>query len=173
MSTPRLCTAALLLLCLGSAWAAGPGLGRVPSAEELAELDLSIAPDGRGLPPGSGDVAQGLALYQARCEACHGAGGQGKPADRLSGGLGSLASDKPVKTVNSYWPYATTLFDYIRRAMPLNAPRSLTDSEVYSLCAYLLALDGILAADARLDAASLAAVRMPNRDGFIDRSQER
>jgi len=98
---------------------------------------------------------------------CHGVAGAGQPADRLTGGIGTLASSQPVKTVTSYWPYATTLFDYIRRAMPVNAPRNLTAHEVYALCAYLLSVDGIVQKGAVLDAKSLPKVRMPNRNGFI------
>lgn len=144
-----------------------PDLGRTPSAAELAAIDISIPPDGRGLPAGSGAVDQGRAVYAAKCQACHGAGGAGGSADRLTGGVGSLASPKPVKTVASYWPYATTVFDYVRRAMPLTAPQSLTNNEVYAVTAYLLSLDGIVAQDAVLDAAALPRVRMPNRDGFV------
>lgn len=172
MPTSRL-VLALVLAALGcaSAGAAGPNLGRTATPAEIAAIDIDIAPDGAGLPPGSGDANAGEAVYQAKCAVCHGAAGQGKPADRLVGGVGTLASDKPVRTVGSYWPYATTLFDYIRRAMPLNAPMSLTDDEVYALTAYLLAQDGIVPRDSALDAASLPQVRMPNRNGFVDRSQ--
>jgi len=105
-----------------------------------------------------------------KCLLCHGADGEGGPMDRLAGGTGTLASAKPIKTVGSFWPYATTLFDYIRRTMPLNAPMSLTDDEVYAVTAYLLAMNGIVSRNQTLDAESLPAVRMPNRDGFIDRS---
>lgn len=174
MSTSRL-VLALVLAALGwaTAGAAGPNLGRPATPAGIAAIDIDIAPDGAGLPPGSGDATAGESVYQDKCAVCHGAAGQGKPADRLTGGVGTLASDKPVRTVGSYWPYATTLFDYIRRAMPLNAPMSLTDDEVYALTAYLLAQDGIVPRDRVLDAASLPQVRMPNRDGFVDRSQLR
>lgn len=144
-----------------------PNLGRAPSATELAAIDISIAPDGKGLPAGSGTVEQGAAVYAAKCQACHGANGVGGPNDRLTGGIGSLATPKPVKTIASYWPYATTVFDYVRRAMPITEPQSLTNDEVYALTAYLLSVDGIVAKDARLDAGSLPKVRMPNRDGFV------
>ena len=111
---------------------------------------------------------QGEAVYAAKCQACHGEKGAGRPNDQLVGGIGTIAPDKPpVKTVGSYWPYATTLFDYVRRAMPFNEPKSLTDDEVYAVSAYILDLNGIIGADDVLDAQSLPKVKMPNRDGFI------
>ena len=122
--------------------------------------------DGRGLPAGHGSVRQGQTLFGERCAACHGAQGEGGSADRLVGGQGTLATGKPVRTVGSFWPYATTLFDYIRRAMPYDAPQSLSADETYALSAYVLHLNGILPEDVELDAASLPKVRMPNRDGF-------
>ncbi|MGZ3278972.1 MAG: c-type cytochrome [Caulobacteraceae bacterium] len=163
------------LLLIGAALAAStalaaapkPDLGRAPSPAELAAVDISITPDGRGLPAGSGSVEQGAAVYAAKCQACHGANGAGGPNDRLTGGIGSLTTPKPVKTIASYWPYATTVFDYVRRAMPITAPQSLTNDEVYAVTAYLLSVDGIVPKDARLDAESLPKVRMPNRDGFV------
>ena len=157
---------ALLILC-AAARAEGLGIG-APASEVLVRAwNIDIAPDGRGLPPGEGSVTRGAQLYAERCAPCHGRGGEGKPEDRLSGGRGTLASGTPVKTVGSFWPYATTLFDYIRRAMPFNAPQSLGDEEVYALVAYLLYVNGIVQADAVIDAHSLPAVRMPNRGGFI------
>jgi cytochrome c len=144
-----------------------PNLGRTPTAEELAAIDISIPPDGRGLPAGSGTVEQGAAVYAAKCQACHGANGVGGPNDRLTGGIGSLASPRPVKTIASYWPYATTVFDYVRRSMPITAPQSLTNDEVYAVTAYLLSVDGIVPKDVKLDATSLPQVKMPNRDGFV------
>jgi cytochrome c len=121
---PEILVAAGAALIATVAFAAtpSPNLGRTPSAAELTAIDISVAPDGRGLPPGSGTVEQGAAVYAAKCQACHGANGVGGPNDRLTGGVGSLASPKPVKTVASYWPYATTVFDYTRRAMP-RSPR--------------------------------------------------
>ena len=148
----------------------GLNLGRVVTAEEIKAWDISIPPSGAGLPPGSGSVKQGAAVYAAKCEACHGANGAGKPADALVGGQGTLTSDNPVRTVGSYWPYATTLFDYVRRAMPTNAPKSLTDSEVYAVSAYVLQLNGIIPQDAVMNAQTLPQVKMPNKDGFIDYS---
>jgi S-disulfanyl-L-cysteine oxidoreductase SoxD len=146
----------------------GPNLGRVATPEEIAAWDISIAPDGAGLPPGSGTPAQGAIVYAAKCAACHGDKGTGKPNDQLAGGHGTLAGDQPaVKTVGSFWPYATTIFDYTRRAMPLNDSKSLTSDEIYAVTAYLLHLNGIIAETDTIDAASLPKVRMPNRDGFV------
>jgi mono/diheme cytochrome c family protein len=143
-------------------------LGRSPTPAAVAAADISIGPDGVGLPPGSGTVAEGAAVYAAKCVACHGPDGAGAPGDRLTGGVGTLNSSRPVRTVASFWPYATTVFDYTRRAMPLAAPQSLTDAEVYAVTAYILSIDGIVAKDARLDAASLSRVVMPNRGGVVD-----
>jgi S-disulfanyl-L-cysteine oxidoreductase SoxD len=143
------------------------GLGRPASREEIAGWNIDISPDGVGLPPGRGDVAQGEAIFGAKCAACHGAHGEGKPMDRLVGGFGTVFDKKSERTIGSFWPYATTLFDFIRRAMPLNAPQSLTADETYALCAYLLFLNKIVAQDAVLDAASLPKVQMPNRAHFI------
>src|SRR5687768_3475245 len=169
--------AALVVACATSTTGpssrpAGPGLGRDAMPQEIAAWDISIPPSGAGLPAGTGTVKQGEAVYAAKCVACHAAKGAGKPADQLVGGIGSLATGKPVRTVGSYWPYATTLFDYIRRAMPTTNPMSLTDGEVYAVTAYLLHLNGIVGADAEMNAQTLAQVKMPNRDGFVDWSRK-
>jgi len=132
-----------------------------------AQWNLSISPTGESLPAGKGTAAQGAKIFALKCAVCHGPEGIGASADPLMGEVGSLASDYPEKTVNSYWPYATTLFDYIRRAMPINAPFSLTADEVYALSAYILSQDGIIAADVELNQENLPQVTMPNRDGFI------
>ncbi len=145
---------------------ASPRFGRHASAAEIAALDIDIAPDGAGLPPGSGTPAEGAAVFAVRCASCHGAAGEGGPADPLVGGVGSLTSAKPLLTVGSFWPYATTLFDYLRRAMPYDSPGSLSADEVYALSAHLLERNGVIPAETRLDAVNLPAVRMPNRDGF-------
>lgn len=142
------------------------GIGHPATPDEIAGWNIDIGRDGRGLPPGSGTVSQGREIFAQQCAACHGEKGEGGVGDRLVGGQGTLATAKPVRTVGSYWPYAPTLFDYIRRAMPQNAPQSLSNDEVYAVSAYILSLNGIVPADATLDARSLAAVRMPNRDGF-------
>jgi len=145
-----------------------PNLGKAISAEDLAAWDISVGPDGAGLPPGSGTVKQGEAVFAAKCQACHGEKGAGTPNDRLVGGQGSLPGDKPpVKTVGSYWPYATTLFDYIRRAMPFNESKSLTSDEVYGVVAYLLNLNGVIPESETMNAQSLPKVTMPNREGFV------
>ena len=147
--------------------AQGPNLGRPLTPEEIRKIDITVTPDGRGLPAGSGSVSAGAAVYAKSCLSCHGAQGAGKPQDQLTGGVGSLASGKPVKTPASYWPAATTLFDYIRRAMPIASPQSLTNDEVYAVTAYILSIDGIVPSDAGLDAKSLPRVKMPNKDGFV------
>ena len=153
------------LLTLGAS--ASPNLGQEISTADLAAWDISIPPSGAGLPAGSGNAAEGEAVYQAQCESCHGAEGAGKPADPLVGGIGSLASAKALRTVGSYWPYATTLFDYTRRAMPYDKPQSLSADELYAVTAYILHLNGIIDREQRLDAEALPRVVMPNHDGFI------
>ncbi len=151
----------------GAARAEGPDLGRTATPEEIDQADRSISPDGRGLPPGRGTALEGKLIYLANCARCHGDEGQGGPADKLVGGIGSLTTPRPIKTVGSYWPYATTLFDYIRRAMPYDRPASLGDDEVYAVSAYVLKLNGIVAEDLELNRKSLPRVEMPNRDGFV------
>jgi S-disulfanyl-L-cysteine oxidoreductase SoxD len=145
-----------------------PNLGKPVSPEEIASWDISIGPEGAGLPPGSGTVKQGEAVFAAKCQACHGEKGAGTPNDRLVGGQGSLPGEKPaVKTVGSYWPYATTLFDYVRRAMPYNESKSLTNDEIYGVVAYLLNLNGVIPEGETMNAQSLPKVAMPNREGFV------
>lgn len=144
----------------------GPNLGVPATPEQVAGWDLSIGPDGAGLPPGSGTAAAGKVVYEAKCLACHGAEGAGQPNDRLVGGQGTLREAAPIRTIGSYWPYATTVFDYIRRAMPYVQPHSLTADETYAVTAYLLALNGIIEQDDVMDATSLPKVVMPNRDNF-------
>jgi cytochrome c len=151
----------------------GPGLGQPVSAADLAPWDISIQPDGTGLPPGSGNAATGAQVYATHCVMCHGVGGAGQPNDRLVGGQGTLAELAQIRTIGSFWPYASTVFDYIRRAMPFLAPQSLSNDEVYAVTAYLLAENGVIEAGATLDARTLARVRMPNRDGFIMAYPER
>jgi len=155
------------LVFAGHAGAEGPGLGQEVSSADVTAWDISIAPDGMGLPKGSGSVAAGADVYAAKCASCHGETGTEGPVDPLVGGVGSLASDAPVKTVGSFWPYATTLFDYTRRAMPYDAPQSLSADELYAVTAYVLHLNDIVDADTVLDDASLIAIEMPNMGGFI------
>jgi cytochrome c len=159
-----------LILAAGALWAQSPkyGVGRAPTAEELKALDISVLHDGRGLPEGSGTAAKGKDVYFRRCSKCHGGEGQGKEEGApLVGGGGSLNKPKPLKTVGSYWPYATTLFDYVRRAMPFDRPGTLTNDQIYSVVAHILYLNRIVGENDVIDAKTLAAVKMPNRDGFI------
>ena len=146
-----------------------PKFGTPITQADLAPWDISIGPDGVGLPAGSGTAAQGEKIYLEKCQACHGEKGAGTPNDRLVGGQGTLAgaTTAAVKTVGSYWPYPTTFFDYVRRAMPWNEPKSLSDNDVYALAAYIFSLNGIVPADAVMNAQTLPKVQMPNRDGFI------
>jgi S-disulfanyl-L-cysteine oxidoreductase SoxD len=168
-ATRAVATWAALTLIVASALAAEPPrFGQTISPADLAPWDISVGPDGAGLPPGRGTAKQGEAVFVAVCQACHGEKGAGRPNDQLVGGFGTLASDRPaVKTVGSYWPYAITLFDYVRRAMPYQETKSLTNDELYAVCAYILHLNGIIGPDDALDAQSLPLVKMPNRDGFI------
>jgi S-disulfanyl-L-cysteine oxidoreductase SoxD len=140
------------------------------AANELShsvQWNISISPNGKGLPSGQGTAAQGAKLFANQCAGCHGPEGIGASAEPLMSEVGSLTSDYPERTVNSYWPYATTLFDYIRRAMPINAPFSLSADEVYALCAYILSKDGIVSPESVLNEQTLPQIEMPNRDGFI------
>jgi cytochrome c len=154
------------MLLPGSAAAQTPRLGKNPDPALLRAWDIDVSPDGAGLPAGHGSAEEGAKIYEVKCAACHGENGVGGPADRLTGGVGTLADAHPVKTVSSYWPYATTLFGFIRASMPITEPRSLSAHEVYALCAYLLSIDGVVPRDAVLDAQSLAKTVMPNRHGF-------
>ena len=167
----RLALCAAMIVVAAPAVAQAPQFGQPTTLADIAPWDISIGPDGVGLPPGRGTVAQGAAVYAAKCQACHGEKGvepNNTLAGALAGGIGSLTPDKlPVKTVGSYWPYATTLFDYIRRAMPFPESKSLASDEVYAVSAYILNLNGIVGANDVLDAQSLPKVKMPNRDGFI------
>ena len=157
----------MIILMTFSAMAQGPKLGQPIAPADAAAWDISIAPDGSGLPPGRGTAKEGEAVFAAKCQACHGDRAAGGPNDALVGGVGSLAPGKaPVKTVGSFWPYATTLFDYVRRAMPFQEAKSLTSEEIYAVSAYILNLNDIIGPDDVLDAQSLPKVRMPNRDGF-------
>ena len=143
------------------------GLGQPATLDEIHLWNIDVSPSGEGLPPGRGTVSQGAAVYEAKCMKCHGASGTEGPMDRLVGGRQTLAGNLPIKTVGSYWPYATTLYDYIHRAMPFDAPQTLTPDDVYSVTAWLLHQNGIIAKDAVLDAVTLPAIQMPNRHGFV------
>src|ERR1700745_217778 len=160
--------AAGLLSSAVAAEAQGPyGLGRVASPAEIAGWNIDIGRDGHGLPQGSGTVGHGREVFAQQCAGCQGDTGQGGIGDRLVGGQGTLATPEPVRTVGSYWPYATTLFDYIRRAMPFKQPGTLTPNQVYALCAHILNLNGIVPDNAVMDAKTLSQVKMPNRNGFV------
>ena len=143
-------------------------IGRVAGSGYVTERDITVFPNGAGLPPGAGSVKGGRRIFEQRCAACHGASAEGNDAyPPLAGGRGSLGSPEPLLTVGSYWPFATTLWDYTRRAMPYTEPGTLSADDLYAVTAYVLHLNGILGADAVLDAKSLAAIEMPNRHGFV------
>jgi cytochrome c len=159
--------AAVVLACATSVHAQSPyGIGRPATPAEIAGWYIDIDRRGHNLPPGSGTVSHGQEVFDQQCAACHGAKGEGGIGGQLAGGQGTLATPKPVRTVGSYWPYAPTLFDYIRRAMPQNAPQSLSNDDVYAVSAYVLNLNGLLPLDAVLDAKTLPAIKMPNRSMF-------
>jgi cytochrome c len=145
----------------------GPAFGRSATADDIRLWNIDVTPDGEGLPPGRGTVREGAVLYAAKCAKCHGPSATEGPMDRLVGGRGTLTSSTPVKTIGSYWPYATTLYDYIHRAMPFDAPQSLTPDEVYAVTAWLLHQNGIIDETTVIDARTLPAIQMPNRHGFV------
>src|SRR5207237_4739960 len=170
MSTRDLAWAVIVLVALGCARATvveTPNLGRPATADQIAGWDISVGPDGVGLPPGGGTAAKGAVVYAQKCQACHGAAGAGQPNDRLVGGQGTLAGKAPVRTIGSYWPYATTVFDYVRRSMPYIQTQSLSDNEVYAVTAYLLNLNGIIGENDEMNAQTLPKVTMPNQSNFI------
>jgi S-disulfanyl-L-cysteine oxidoreductase SoxD len=145
------------------------GIGRTPTAADFGGRPVSVAPDGTGLPVARGSAREGKAVYDAQCAVCHGAKGEGiGDFPPLVGGRETLATEQPLYTVGSYWPYATTVWDYINRAMPYQAAGTLKASEVYAVTAYVLFLNGIVRDSQVLDQKSLPRVRMPNRDGFVD-----
>jgi cytochrome c len=172
---PDLClSAAFAILLTSSALAGKLGLGREATLQEIAGWDIDVRPDGQGLPKGKGTVAQGEEIFQTQCAACHGEFGEGKdrwPA--LAGGLGTLKADRPDKTVGSFWPYPTTLFDYIRRAMPFGNAQSLSPDEIYALTAYVLFMNDVTKdQNFELSQKNLASIKMPNADQFYDDDRE-
>jgi len=174
MSTRDLISVALALVVGGCASARvtpsamdGPNLGREATPAQIAGWDISVGPDGVGLPPGKGTPATGVIVYEQKCQTCHGAKGGGQPNDRLVGGQGTLASKAPVRTIGSYWPYSTTVFDYVRRSMPYIQPQTLSADEVYAVTAYLLNLNGIIGENDEMNAQTLPKVKMPNQSNFI------
>lgn len=160
-------TLAALICAPSNAQTQKYGFGTPATDAQIKSWDINVFADGEGLPAGSGTVQAGRNLYNTQCLSCHGAKGEGGIGDRLAGGAGTLSSAKPVKTVGSYWPYAPTLFDYIRRTMPLTAPQSLSNEEVYAVTGYVLFLNGLAQEDQTIDAQSLVQIKMPNRDGFV------
>jgi len=145
------------------------GVGRGPTPDEIREMDITIPPDGSGLPEGHGTAAEGREIYERRCSRCHGPKGEGGDEPKQStlvGGKGSLKTPKPLKTVGSYWPYATTVWDYVNRSMPFDRPGTLTHNQVYSVVAFMLQINGIVGENDVLDAKTLPKIHMPNRDGF-------
>jgi len=163
MAIPALCILTAQIVMADDS----PQLGENVSQADLVVVDYTIMPNGEGLPDGSGTAAEGAKVYQDNCLACHGAGGKDGLNDVLVGGHGSLTTDRPRKTVGSYWPYATTLFDYVHRAMPYQAPGSLSSDDVYAVTAYILYLNDVVDENDQLDADTLPDVRMPNRDNFV------
>ncbi|WP_305907203.1 cytochrome c [Methylomarinum sp. Ch1-1] len=162
----------LLTACHGEIRQQGPGLGRPASEAMVKNWNIDVFPDGVGLPEGRGSAMEGNVVYQRHCQQCHGVEGSGDSADELAGALHGLTDEPPDKTIGTYWPYATTLFDFTRRAMPLTAPGSLTNDQLYAVTAYLLYLNGIIQEREVMNAATLANVKMPNRHGFINHYQQ-
>lgn len=146
-----------------------PQVGHPASAEEIKQEDITVLPDGEGLPDGSGTPDQGEVIYKTKCAVCHGENGEGKPPTgvQLVGGIGTLATAKPVKTIGSYWPYATSVWDYIHRSMPYTEPGTLSAPDTYAVTAFLLFKNGIISGNQTMNKDALPKVRMPNRDGFI------
>jgi mono/diheme cytochrome c family protein len=164
--------AGFVLVCVTSVQAQSPyGIGRAATPAEIAGWNIDIDRYGNNLPPATGSVIHGREVFDQQCAACHGEKGEGGIGEQLVGGQGTLATAKPVRTVGSYWPYAPTLFDYIRRAMPQNAPQSLSNDDVYAVSAYILYLNGLLPAETILDAKGLSAIKMPNRNMFVGDSR--
>jgi S-disulfanyl-L-cysteine oxidoreductase SoxD len=177
MSMPRRALSVIAVavtVAAGSAFAETPHLGKPISEADISAWDISIQPDGTGLPKGSGTSAQGAVIFAEKCAACHGDNGKG------GGPAAALVDDRPLagisaasKTIRNFWPYATTVFDFIRRAMPFPSPRSLTDDEVYALTAYILAQNKLIGETEAMNAETLPKVKMPNRDNFIIRFPDR
>jgi S-disulfanyl-L-cysteine oxidoreductase SoxD len=161
-----------IVLASDVAFGQAPNLGKPITPAELAAWDINVLPDGTGLPPGSGTPAEGTRIYAAKCSACHGENGKGGVNAALVGGA-PIKDMESVKTIANFWPFATTIFDYIRRTMPWRQPRSLTNDEVYAVTAYILSLNKLIGENDTMNAQTLPKVKMPNRDGFIVRFPER
>ncbi len=168
--TGRKAIAALIVLCLfGAGLQAapeGPRLGKPLSGADSAAMDINVFPDGHGLPAGKGTATDGKTIYDTQCATCHGPKGSGGSAGELAGGS-ALDGPHPDQTIGNYWPYATTVFDFVRRSMPLNAPRSLSDDQIYAVTAYLLQINGLIGETTEMNAKTLPEVRLPNREGFL------
>ena len=169
---PKLRTLGLLLILsiappLASVAAEGPTLGKPASPQEIAAWNLTVYPDGKGLPLGHGSAAEGKQVYERHCASCHGSNGLGGSSEELAGGKHELTDPNPDKTIGTYWPYATTLYDFVRRSMPPNSPGSLSHDQIYAVSAYLLHLNGIIPETAEMNATTLTQVKMPNREGFF------
>lgn len=173
LSKPSMVMIGSLAIVLGGVWTGwsaeehGYGVGRPATDEEIRAWDIDVNSTGEGLPPGQGTVKQGAHVFASKCAMCHGPTGIEGPKDKLVGGQNTLTTAKPLKTIGSYWPYATTLYDYIHRAMPFTAPQSLTPDETYSVVAWLLFQNKIIPEDAVIDARTLPSIPMPNRNGFV------
>ena len=152
---------------MASVAAEGPKLGKPASPQEIAAWNLTVYPDGKGLPLGHGSVSEGKQVYERQCASCHGSNGLGGSSEELAGGNHKLTDPNPDKTIGTYWPYATTLFDFVRRSMPPNSPNALSNDQIYAVCAYLLHLNGIIQETAEMNATTLTQVKMPNREGFL------
>ena len=161
-----------LALASSAAFAQAPNLGKPINPAEIAAWDINILPDGTGLPPGSGTPAEGARVYAAKCSACHGQNGKGGANAALAGG-NPIKDMESEKTIANFWPFATTVFDYIRRAMPWRQPRSLTNDEVYALTAYIFSINKLIGENDAMSAQTLPKVQMPNRGGFIIRFPDR
>ncbi len=145
-------------------------LGEPISETQLRGFDLIAAPDGSGMPPGSGNARQGRQVYELNCLRCHNVNGEGVSGNTIIAGGDMQSDDVPLRTVGSYWPHASTLFDFIRRAMPADAPKTLSDEEVYQVTAYVLYLNGLVGEDESINSETLRSITMPNADGFTDLS---
>ena len=172
MPKPYHVLALAVALGSGAAVAEGPNLGRPIDPADIAPWDISILPDGTGLPPGGGTPAQGEHIFAQKCAMCHGEKGKGGVAAALVGG-GPIDRIEATKTIANFWGYSTTVFDFIRRAMPWQQPRSLRNDEVYALTAYIFAQNKLIGENDVMNAKTLPQVKMPNRDGFIIRFPDR
>jgi|SRR5687767_1837788 len=169
----RRCVFTVAVVAFGSSLVMAQGLGTPITEAEIAAWDISVMPDGRGLPAGSGTPEQGSKVFAAKCALCHGPEAKGGTNAALVGGAPLTNGIDTPKTIANFWPYATTLFDFTRRAMPWQQPRTLSDDEVYAVTAYILALNKIIGPNDMMNAQTLPKVRMPNRDGFVVRFPER